>query len=161
MKKRQRQYANNAIGSAGIARETEFCKDFSTARRSLPCSRRTKRQPGREAQRRQGQAHRAAGAAAPPLVEKAVELALNGDLTALKLCLDRLMSSFKATAEPVILPLPGESLLKKGQAILTAVSEGRFPPPRGRQPPAGGLGQLRESSREGRCLGAAQGQPRI
>jgi hypothetical protein len=45
---------------------------------------------------------------APALVEKAVELALNGDLTALKLCLDRIMPPLKATPECVALPLSGE-----------------------------------------------------
>jgi hypothetical protein len=65
---------------------------------------------------------------APALVEKAVELALSGDLTALKLCLDRVMPPLKATPECVALPLPGESLLEKGETILTAVSEGRITP---------------------------------
>jgi hypothetical protein len=68
---------------------------------------------------------------APALVEKAVEMAMGGDVKALSLCLDKLIPNLRPVTEPAPLSLRGESLLEKGQAILTAVSEGRITPEEG------------------------------
>jgi hypothetical protein len=64
------------------------------------------------------------------LAQKAVELALKGDVTALKICLERLVPSRKDSAVSIVLPevrttadLPGAS-----QAILQAVADGQLTP---------------------------------
>lgn len=64
------------------------------------------------------------------LVQKAVELALAGDATALRLCLDKLAPAPKATAEPIRVPaLRGaETLTGKASAILDAIGAGAVPP---------------------------------
>ena len=48
---------------------------------------------------------------APALVEKALELALRGDTTALKLCIDRLMPPLRAKEEPVTFALEANAPL--------------------------------------------------
>jgi hypothetical protein len=61
-------------------------------------------------------------------VAKAVDMALTGDSTALRICLDRLIPAAKAREEAVNLPLADGSLAEKGQAVLTALVEGAIPP---------------------------------
>ncbi|QBQ53083.1 DUF5681 domain-containing protein [Nitrosococcus wardiae] len=68
---------------------------------------------------------------APDLIKKAVEMALEGDATALKLCLDKLIPNLRPQAEPVSIQFNGESLLEKGQEILKAVSKGEITPEEG------------------------------
>ena len=53
---------------------------------------------------------------APALVDKAVELALAGDATALRLCLDRLMPVLKATSHSQLTALSG-SFSERGEAV--------------------------------------------
>jgi hypothetical protein len=65
------------------------------------------------------------------LIEKAVEMAMGGDITALRLCLDKLIPNLRPVTEPAPLSLRGDTLLEKGQAILMAVSEGRITPEEG------------------------------
>ncbi len=65
---------------------------------------------------------------APDLISKAVELALDGDTTALKLCLDRLMPPFRTVDEPVLLAGLGETLTDHGRVILEAVVMGHITP---------------------------------
>jgi hypothetical protein len=57
-----------------------------------------------------------------------VELALNGDTTALRLCFDRLIPPAKAKDDAICLPLTTGTLAEKGQAVLTALGDGEMPP---------------------------------
>ena len=61
------------------------------------------------------------------LLQKAVDMALEGDPAALRMCLDRLIPTIKATAEPVkcILPTTG-TLADQGAAIYQAVARGEI-----------------------------------
>jgi len=65
---------------------------------------------------------------APALVQKAVEMALNGDAAALRICVDRLIPPAKARDESVSLPLGEGSLTEKGNAVLTALGNGELAP---------------------------------
>ncbi len=63
------------------------------------------------------------------LVAKTVELALAGDFSALKMCLDRIYPPLKTREEPIMLPFqPGDSLVKKGDIVIQATAEGEIPP---------------------------------
>lgn len=69
---------------------------------------------------------------APELVAKAVELALEGDAGALKLCLDRLIPPMKTA--PVSMPgLSHGSLSDRGEAVLNALGVGEVDPTQGAQ----------------------------
>lgn len=61
------------------------------------------------------------------LIAKAVDLALNGDSAALRLCLDRLVAPLKARDEPVRLRA-GDTLAEQGRTILKAMAEGVITP---------------------------------
>ncbi len=63
---------------------------------------------------------------AEALIEKAVNLALDGDTTALKLCLDRIIPSLKPQPEPVQVDLPGGTLTEQAAAIFKAVAAGEI-----------------------------------
>ena len=66
---------------------------------------------------------------AEALTEKAVELALAGDTTALRLCLERLVPAIRPKDEAVIFELPPEaSLTEAGRAILQAAAQGTITP---------------------------------
>jgi hypothetical protein len=65
---------------------------------------------------------------AEELVAKAVDLAKNGDTTALRICLDRLIPPVKAKDQPVQLPSLAGSLADSGRVILEALAEGRLSP---------------------------------
>lgn len=65
---------------------------------------------------------------APALVNKAVELALGGDASALRLCLDRLIPPIKAKDEAVSLDDLSDDLAKGGRTVLQAASTGRITP---------------------------------
>src|SRR5437762_133520 len=62
------------------------------------------------------------------LVAKAVELALAGDSTALRICIDRLIPSAKARGDPVNLPAPSDSLAENGRNVIQALAEGTLTP---------------------------------
>jgi hypothetical protein len=70
---------------------------------------------------------------AEALTRKAVELALKGDVTALRLCLDRIAPARKDA--PVMIDLPridtAEDTLKAGSAIVLAVAGGEISPDEG------------------------------
>ena len=64
------------------------------------------------------------------LIQKAVDLALSGDATALRLCLERIVPAIKSRDETVALPLVGtaKSLTERGEAILAALGAGILSP---------------------------------
>lgn len=62
---------------------------------------------------------------AEELVLKAVEMALDGDIAALRICLDRLVPTVKAVSEPVNTDLPTTgTLTEQGIAIYQAMARG-------------------------------------
>jgi hypothetical protein len=66
------------------------------------------------------------------LIQKAIDLALEGDTTALRLCLERICPAIKATAAPIKITLPkGGDLADSGEAFLRAIATGRLPPDAG------------------------------
>ena len=62
------------------------------------------------------------------LVKKAVQLALDGDTTALRLCLDRIIPTIKAKDEPVVVGSLKGTLTEQGQAIIQAMGSGTLVP---------------------------------
>jgi len=99
-----------------------FEKGRSGNPRGRPPGRPDRRAQWREALEKHGDA----------LVAKAVELALNGDSQALKLCIDRAIPAYRPTAEPVRFEIEGDTLTAKAESILAAVSEGSIDPQTGR-----------------------------
>ena len=65
---------------------------------------------------------------APALVQKAVGLALNGDTTALRLCLERLYPAIKARDEAVLLPEldSNASLTEQAKSVINELSDGNL-----------------------------------
>ena len=64
---------------------------------------------------------------APDLVAKAVELAMQGDTTALRMCIDRLIPPLKPQATQTQLDASG-TLSERGEAILKAIAAGELDP---------------------------------
>lgn len=63
------------------------------------------------------------------LTRKAVELALDGDTTALKICVDRLMPSYKSITPPINLDMPmPNTLADTAKAFITASAQGDIAP---------------------------------
>lgn len=59
------------------------------------------------------------------LIKKAVDLALDGDTAALKLCIDRICSPLKPQAEPIAATIPATgTLAEQGAAIFQAAATG-------------------------------------
>ena len=58
------------------------------------------------------------------LIQKAVDLALDGDTMALKLCMDRICPALKPRADPVTLDIPNESTLTEQAAALYRATAG-------------------------------------
>ncbi|QWV97465.1 hypothetical protein KP005_19355 [Geomonas nitrogeniifigens] len=65
---------------------------------------------------------------APALIQKVVDLALEGDSAALRMCLDRLVPPVKATAEPVQVEATEGSLAEQAQAIYQQAANGELGP---------------------------------
>ncbi|WP_434108015.1 DUF5681 domain-containing protein [Paraburkholderia caffeinilytica] len=65
---------------------------------------------------------------AAKLVEKAVELALSGDTTALRICLERCMPAIKTKDAPISISGLTGSLAEQGQAVLSAMAGGEITP---------------------------------
>lgn len=65
---------------------------------------------------------------ASELVQKAVELALAGDTTALRICIDRIIPAIKAKDAPVSVSGLTGSLAEQGQAVLNALAAGSVTP---------------------------------
>ncbi|MGM0784857.1 MAG: DUF5681 domain-containing protein [Pseudomonadota bacterium] len=63
------------------------------------------------------------------VVEKVVQAAINGDMTAAKLVLDRITPPLKPTAAPVAVSLPDDAgLAGTARAFVDAAAEGKLPP---------------------------------
>jgi hypothetical protein len=63
------------------------------------------------------------------LARKAVEMALAGDTTALKLCLERIAPAYKPSAKAVMLDMPPpNNLTDTARAFVTAAANGELPP---------------------------------
>ncbi|MBX9903968.1 MAG: hypothetical protein K2Y31_06380 [Burkholderiales bacterium] len=62
------------------------------------------------------------------LIGKAIERALEGDTTALRICIDRLLPPVKAKDSPVELPSHDQSLADQGRAVLAALCRGEITP---------------------------------
>lgn len=58
------------------------------------------------------------------LFKVAVEHALGGDMTALKLCLERISPPVKPTSDPVEFALCGDTLSEKAESVLQAIAAG-------------------------------------
>lgn len=67
------------------------------------------------------------------LFKVAVEHALNGDMTALKLCLERISPPVKPTADPVEFFLHGSTLAEKAESVLQAIADGQIDVDSGRK----------------------------
>ncbi|MBO1520639.1 DUF5681 domain-containing protein [Oceanisphaera pacifica] len=67
------------------------------------------------------------------LLNTVVKMALEGDASALKLCLERIMPPVKPSAEPVTFELSGDTLTEQAQSILKAIAQGELDPITGRQ----------------------------
>ena len=79
---------------------------------------------------------------ADALIAKTVELALEGDTTALRICMDKILPSLKATAAPVQFTVnTNNNLTELGEGIIQAVGQGDLPPDYGVQM-LNGLGVL-------------------
>lgn len=64
---------------------------------------------------------------APELVKKAVDMALEGDTTALRMCLDRCIAPLRSTTQSIDLNFEGE-LHERGEATLQAIFAGDIDP---------------------------------
>lgn len=58
------------------------------------------------------------------LFKVAVEHALDGDMQALKLCLERISPPVKPTSDPVMFDLSGDTLSAKAESVLKAIADG-------------------------------------
>ena len=65
---------------------------------------------------------------ADALIQKAIDLALDGDTTCLKMCIDRLVSPFRAKNATVILDDIEGTLTEKGEKIINAMGKGELSP---------------------------------
>jgi hypothetical protein len=62
------------------------------------------------------------------LIKKTIDLALDGDMAALRLCLDRICPAIKAKDDPVNIGTLKGTLTEQGQAIITAMGKGQVTP---------------------------------
>ncbi|MDY0191785.1 MAG: DUF5681 domain-containing protein [Desulfuromonas sp.] len=58
------------------------------------------------------------------LFKVAVDHALDGDMQALKLCLERISPPVKPTSDPVLFDLSGDTLSAKAESVLQAIADG-------------------------------------
>ena len=70
---------------------------------------------------------------APELIQKLVDLALEGDTSAIKICLDKVIPNIKPTDEPVSIAEFSEAadLTAKGELVMAAVADGELTPDQG------------------------------
>ena len=62
------------------------------------------------------------------LIKKAVDMALEGDTTALRLCLERICPPIRSTGEPVTISGLEGSLSEQGRQIISSMGEGTLTP---------------------------------
>lgn len=63
------------------------------------------------------------------LTRKAIEMALEGDTTALRLCLDRIAPALKSVTPPICIDMPcPDSLTETARAFVQAAAIGDIPP---------------------------------
>ena len=67
----------------------------------------------------------------PTIIERLVAAALQGDVSAARLLLERVCAPLKATEEPARLALPDGSLTEQGRCVLAAVAAGTLAPGQG------------------------------
>ena len=67
------------------------------------------------------------------LFKVAVDHALSGDMTALKLCLERISPPVKPNSDPVEFALHGDTLSQKAESVLTAIAAGQIDVDSGRK----------------------------
>ncbi|KVL61910.1 hypothetical protein WT01_08920 [Burkholderia cepacia] len=65
---------------------------------------------------------------AEDLVKKVVEMALAGDTTALRICVDRIIPTIKAKDAPISIGRLTGSLADRGKVVLDALSDGSITP---------------------------------
>lgn len=65
---------------------------------------------------------------APKLVDMVVKKALAGDMTAARICIDRLIPPVRARSDVVTSPGAGKTLAEQGQAVLDAAARGELSP---------------------------------
>lgn len=65
---------------------------------------------------------------APALIAKAVELALGGNETALRICIDRILPTLKSEMLPVTLEGIDGTLAEQGAGIVRAMAKGEITP---------------------------------
>ena len=67
---------------------------------------------------------------ADDLIAVAVSQALDGDMVALRLCIDRIIPTLKATSAPINIKLSGD-LAEQGQQVLEAIGSEKLAPEEG------------------------------
>lgn len=67
------------------------------------------------------------------LVEKVIELALSGDVAALRICMDRLAPPARAESDPVEIPelAQASTMAERALAVVSAIGEGQVSPTAG------------------------------
>ncbi|MCU7844690.1 MAG: hypothetical protein KZQ93_12700 [Candidatus Thiodiazotropha sp. (ex Monitilora ramsayi)] len=65
---------------------------------------------------------------AEDLIKKVVEMALDGDVRAMKLCLERITPPMRPKDEPVQIGELKGTLAEQGQKILSSIGEGKLTP---------------------------------
>ncbi len=65
---------------------------------------------------------------AEELVQRAVDLALDGDTTALRLCIERIIPSYRSVEMPVPMSVEGDTLSAKGEAVISEMATGAISP---------------------------------
>lgn len=68
---------------------------------------------------------------APALVQKAIDMAVEGDMTALRLCIDRIVPPLRAREDPVVLDGLSGSLSEQSSQLMAAIADGRLSPSEG------------------------------
>ncbi len=66
-------------------------------------------------------------AAAPEIIQSIIASAIDGDSTAQRICMERLVPPLKATDSPITVPLSG-GLGDQGRAVLQSIAEGEITP---------------------------------
>lgn len=67
----------------------------------------------------------------PDLINVLTQRALDGDVAAARLLLERTIAPLKASEEPAPITMPGGSLSDQGRAVLVAVANGNLAPSQG------------------------------